>query len=1507
MHKFFILFAFLFLTQIHLSAQRSFEVFSENPPEYLAQLKEYMLAPEVKEMEEQYEVFESLMASGFFSDEEVKTIISTSNRMLGMRMQARAFFMPYLKSLTVIKQSSSQPEQQLKQWQEVLNQSLDDMTNNKTKAIASFLRFSDKFYTSGTLRFSENGTSWFTRNGDFDIKYENETPVVEFSKTDLVAVRLNDSIKIEQTAGRYIPAQEQWQGTGGTVRWNNRFNELEQDVYAEFIDTFSIRMNTSRYEVQNARLKYPDYFGNELIHGKFEDKIVSGTKGVDFPSFESSKKVLEIDNIGQGIYFVGGFRLNGLTVYGYGTKDSRANLRVFDDEEKQLLYKGDSELVIIKRGDVLLGDQVGSTIYYGQDSIYHPSVSIRFDIADKRLEMTRGKQGSDRNPFYSSIHQMNIDAENLIVHFRQDSIEIGKRGIAFSSKSKVFFSSLNYFNKGIYIREKGIADVNDLDIIAATSKMEQTREIPSELIAKRINSKFTQESIKGRLYELVASGFIDYDSDKHIIYVKDKLLHYVAANKKEVDYDPLNLVSNTDNVNATINMKDQTISANGVKSIEFSRRQQVAVLPDSSQIAIQANRNMNFDGKLFAGFSTITGKGFDFDYDKYMIQLDSVEYFDLYIPTGRLTEDNKPEAFALGSRIEGLNGALLIDAPSNKSGVEDIEIFPSFQSKDDAFVYYDKEETLEGAYLRDSFYFRLDQFSFNHLDKFTARDIAFPGTLHSFDIMKPFEETLLVREDDQSLGFTHETLGDGYELYQERGNYAGTIDLSNKGLLGQGDLTYLGATVFSEDIVFRPYQLTASANTFEHAENRDAAIEVPNVSGVDVAIDWRPYKDSMYVKTQEEAFAMYQDNNHTLDGTLILTPDGVKGIGKLDWDQAAMSSPLFAFGANSVKADTTTLAIKAEGGEETALRTSNMKADVDFDEGKSKFEANSDVAITELPYNQYETSINTFNWDMNAGQVDFQASGDIGSFLSVHPDQDSLEFDGAYAAYDLATNELQVGGVPFINSADALIYPDSNKVTVLPNAVITTLENAKIIANTVNKNHVINRATVNILGKRLYTASGFYEYNVGDKNQEIEFSEIEGSPIGKGSYKEKDVATRATGSVMVEDSFYIDWKTKFQGTINLSANSKELFFDGFALLDADKLPQQQWFRLRSEGDKEDLVIKYNEPKNQEGVPLETGLFLSKETGIAYPSVMGVLAFRKDRPVLPVRGRMRYNPQKDEFTFADSIKMVNPDSYVGNQLIFSNKTGKIEAEGKFDLGSGLDYINVDAAGTMETKFLPMPEDSSIILPDYELTAELMTVIDLIVPDKLIDIMIKDLRAAAFESQAINYIKEPNFYRKAASELFEDNKNTREAIEAVNRGSLNMPAKFNDHTFVFAKVPMKWNSDYQSFVTRGSKIGLMSIKGELFNYVYNGYLECRMPSNEDDRLYIYLESPTGTKYYFGFKQGILDIYSDNTAFLEAAESLKAKELILKMDDGETYEIQLVGPSVANMFVNRAKAAQ
>jgi hypothetical protein len=57
--------------------------------------------------------------------------------------------------------------------------------------------------------------------------------------------------------------------------------------------------------------------------------------------------------------------------------------------------------------------------------------------------------------------------------------------------------------------------------------------------------------------------------------------------------------------------------------------------------------------------------------------------------------------------------------------------------------------------------------------------------------------------------------------------------------------------------------------------------------------------------------------------------------------------------------------------------------------------------------------------------------------------------------------------VPFINVADARVYPDSGKVIIHRNAVMDTLKNANILANTVTKYHTIRNVTANIFGRKI--------------------------------------------------------------------------------------------------------------------------------------------------------------------------------------------------------------------------------------------------------------------------------------------------------------------------------------------------------------------------------------------------------------------------------------------------------
>ncbi|MBK7410741.1 MAG: hypothetical protein IPJ40_23415 [Saprospirales bacterium] len=89
--------------------------------------------------------------------------------------------------------------------------------------------------------------------------------------------------------------------------------------------------------------------------------------------------------------------------------------------------------------------------------------------------------------------------------------------------------------------------------------------------------------------------------------------------------------------------------------------------------------------------------------------------------------------------------------------------------------------------------------------------------------------------------------------------------------------------------------------------------------------------------------------------------------------------------------------------------------------------------------------------------------------------------------------------------------------------------------------------------------------------------------------------------------------------------------------------------------------------------------------------MAPLYYRKDRPVLPVTGLFQYEPKDDTFIFGDSLKVAT-NSLKGNLLTFYNGTGKVEAEGRFDIGKSLKYISVEAAGRAETMADVMSADT-----------------------------------------------------------------------------------------------------------------------------------------------------------------------------------------------------------------------
>jgi len=656
----------------------------------------------------------------------------------------------------------------------------------------------------------------------------------------------------------------------------------------------------------------------------------------------------------------------------------------------------------------------------------------------------------------------------------------------------------------------------------------------------------------------------------------------------------------------------------------------------------------------------------------------------------------------------------------------------------------------------------------------------------------------------------------------------------------------------------------------------------------------------MYIRSKEESFKLFKAENYTVDGTLILTPDGVKAKGKFEWEKGILASKLMSFGAFSAKADTANLKIKAFEGE-FAFDTENVNADLDFDTQRGKIIANEDGLTTTMPYNQYQTSMGELDWDMKGEQITFKNKNgqQYGDFVSIHPDQDSLNFEAESATYDLKTNELKIGGVPRIQTCDAYVYTETGDIEIKKGGVMSTLNNAKIVASTENEYHVINRATVDVKGKKDYTAKGYYEFNIGDRKQEIYFEDIVGARVGKGNQSTKPTETRAKGEIKAEDNLYIDTKTQYQGTITLNANDKNLDFEGFAKLDAPLLSNREWFTVRNKADKQDLVISFDKPKNFAGEPLRTGVFLSKEQAIVYPRVMQPTKLRKDRALIDARGVFKYDKKSDTFIFGDSSNVVN-DHIRGNRMEYNVRDNGVRISGRLNLGSNLDYVKVDAAGTGETAFAGGTADQKF-------KAEVLAGVIMKIPEKLVKIMVTDLISSSFDARPVNYTANHQFYKKTLAVLIENEKDYKNTLARTSSLGIEMPKKNNNYTFLFSKMSMKWDVEYQSMVTAESESAVGIIGGTPINRMLTCHVEFKMPSNGDDRIYIYIKSPSDYYYYFGYKQGILDIGSSNTRFEDELLGMKDKELSIKMPDGEKMEIQAVEGGKARAFVNRIQATR
>ena len=409
-----------------------------------------------------------------------------------------------------------------------------------------------------------------------------------------------------------------------------------------------------------------------------------------------------------------------------------------------------------------------------------------------------------------------------------------------STDISAHFDSFDFFDKNIYDQLTGMG-LNPLVQINNFSNQYGSTTFPVADLASFMRST-KSDRLEFMLFNLTTKGFVDFDVDRQLVTIKTKLYNYIESRKGERDFDVI--VINSDNKkNAQLNLLSLDLTINGVKKIALSNAQFVRIYPDKEVITVKKNRDMVFSGIINSGRTEYFGNEFSFNYDEFKINLIQCDSMRLRAINEESSGGNQ---IRLLSTIENLKGDILIDLPTNKCGLDtSSHDYPLLSTTEKSYVYYDKSTIQGGLYKRDSFLFIIEPFNMDSLDDFTNEGINFPGLFKSAGIFPDFEEELTLQED-YSLGFKRETPSDGFNIYGVIANYNNKIKLSNKGLQGEGSISYLTSIAESEEITFYPDSVTAIAHNYTNQPNEIDPV-VPLVRGNRLFCFLRSQKEKFFM------------------------------------------------------------------------------------------------------------------------------------------------------------------------------------------------------------------------------------------------------------------------------------------------------------------------------------------------------------------------------------------------------------------------------------------------------------------------------------------------------------------------------------------------------------------------------------------------------------------------------------------------------------------------------------
>ena len=1440
----------------HVYAQATtVKEFPKEQKAFIEELKKFFADAIQESSKQTLQAFIDPAMQAQFNEDDNSRIVEICNVFLTQHMKASGDFDVFLNTMMAIK-TAKLPDDKIPGICETI---LDLMVKNK-KDYRDFIGTALLLVSKGEL-FDNTVKRWTITGTDYTFKFVKE-PVITFTKTDLQLYTPGDTSSIFNTSGEFSVTSNKWRGHNGEVYWTRV--GFTRDAVRANLKKYTIDTRNSEYTSDSVTFFYPKVF-NKGILGRFSEKATSTHQGerASYPRFTSYQNIFKLKNVFKNIDYKGGFTLEGDEIKGTGTDSNRA--------EVTITYNGKVTVRALSKSFLITPEKISAakaavSIYLDNDSIFHGQCVFNFQNKQRKLTISRKDEGLYAAPFSSSYHQVEFTADNIFWDI--DDAVMDVKSISSSAKEAIFESSF-FYNAEKMIQMQGILDYQPVTKLRTFYDKHQDRTATLQDVANYFNND--TKYIENLLFLLGREGFVFYDAEGSQVIEKQKLIHYDNAANKNEDYDVIKFKSLiVGKPNAKLDLKTNDFNIQGVDIISISDSQQTYFVPENKSLVLKKNRDMVFGGQVHSGRFDFWGKNFYFNYDSFKVNLsniDSVKFkFPQYDSNGKFVRMRD-----IQNSIQNVSGYINIDSPSNKSGRINYVQFPRFVCTKQSFVYYNRPSIFKGVYTKEKFYFKVDPFTIENLDKFTAKGLKFPGTLYSSDIIPEWKNALSI-QPDFSLGFIDKTPSNGFVLYKKKGTVTGTFDLSNRGFRGDAVVDYLVSHTTSKDIIYFPDSMNSKSDKFEMPEGADP--KYPPVMGTNVYNHFRPYQDSMYVFKRKDPIQVYKGKIN-FEGYFILTPAELVGNGMTKYENIILKSEKFSFFSDKVKTEKASLELTTDASQLSALSAKEVSANLDLTKDFADFKTNSDTDKVQLPSNVFATTLNNFTYDIKTKEVVFnraaQQQVDDAFFISNNSEQEQLSFTSSKANYNLNDLKLKAHDVPFLLIADSRIATPNNELTVEKNGVIGSIKGAIITTSDKNQYHKIYDAVVNIFSKSKFTGFGYCDYiDVDKKVTKIYYNDIHTTPLK---------TTVAIGKIADTSHFALYPKMLYQGEVTLYSTEENLWFNGFVKPDHNYPGlRTEWVAMSDTIEPENVVFDMKNPKGMDGKDLFCGTFISADsTASMYTVFYGKKNSPEDKVVFSTSGIFFYEPKKKIFVVGEKYKLNPPTTedplFVGgNTFKMDLEKNTLYTEGLYNFNAKFKVLDYSVAGSY-----------TLDLPTWKASFDVSMIINFPFNDDAMKFVTNLLLQNSYTLPPIKISGKSTF--NAFAMMMKDKKDRNRIINELTGFGYIASADVMNKTFSISKVKMIYNDSSKAFISDGD-IGLATLGKTGINKSSPGTLMIKAYGGKFEDVFGIFIEPTANDYiYFKFVGSTLNYLASDLNCVDKIKETAQKTEKMKKD----YKLQ------------------